>query len=52
MATQHPAPPEVPLARAVRERFVTEVDGVVLKMAATAQGRLSALADQPGTTRE
>ena len=52
MATQHPAPSEVPLARAVRERFVTEVDGVVLKMAATAQGRLSALADQPGTTRE
>ena len=41
-----------PLARSVRQRFVAEVDGVILDMAATAQGRLSALADQPGVARD
>ena len=40
------------LSRAVRERFVAEVDPVVLELAATAQGRLSALAEQTGNVRE
>ena len=52
MASQSTELPAVPLARTTRERFVAEVDGVVLDLAATAQGRLSALADQPGHARE
>ena len=52
MTTQRPATSDSPLSRATRERFVSEVDGVVLGMAATAQGRLSTLADQPGSARD
>ena len=52
MVTQGPPVSSSPLARTVRQRFVAEVDGVILNLAATAQGRLSALADQPGLVRE
>ena len=52
MVTQGPPASSSPLARTVRQRFVAEVDGVILDLAATAQGRLSALADQPGLVRE
>jgi hypothetical protein len=52
MATQGFTAPSSPLSRSTREQFVTEVDGVVLSLAATAQGRLSALADQAGSSRD
>ncbi len=52
MATQGFPAPSSALARTLRQRFVAEVDGVILDLAATAQGRLSALADQPGLVRE
>ena len=52
MATQPPSVPDSNLSRATRERFVAEVDGVILDLVATAQGRLSALADQPGNARD
>ncbi|HWS05500.1 MAG TPA: DUF1631 family protein [Burkholderiaceae bacterium] len=52
MANQGSPAQSPPLSRTVRQRFVAEVDGVILEMAATAQGRLSALADQPGLVRE
>ncbi len=42
----------MPLARSTRERFVAEVDEAVLGMVATIQGRLAALADQPGNARD
>lgn len=52
MATQGFTAPSSPLSRSTREQFVAEVDGVVLSLAATAQGRLSALADQAGNARD
>ncbi len=52
MANQGSPAPSSPLSRTVRQRFVAEVDGLILEMAATAQGRLSALADQPGLVRD
>jgi hypothetical protein len=52
MATQGFTAPSSPLSRSTREQFVAEVDGVVLSLAATAQGRLSALADQAGSSRD
>ncbi len=52
MATQGFTAPSSPLSRSTREQFVAEVDGVVLSLAATAQGRLSALADQTGNARD
>jgi len=52
MATQRPAPPDSRLSRTTRERFVIEVDGVVLDLAATIQGRLSAIAEQPANVRD
>ncbi len=52
MATERPATTDSSRARAVREQFVAELDGAVLELAATVQGRLSALAEQSGTTRE
>lgn len=47
-----PRPAESRLSRTTRERFVTDVDGVVLNLAATVQGRLTAIADQPAGVRE
>jgi hypothetical protein len=52
MVTPGSTAPTSPLSRSVRQRFVAEVDGVILDMAATAQGRLTALADQPGVARD
>ncbi|MBE2261447.1 MAG: DUF1631 domain-containing protein [Burkholderiaceae bacterium] len=52
MSNGRPTASAQSLARATRERFVAEVDAVVLDLAATAQGRLSALAEQPGNVRE
>ena len=52
MATQGFTAPSSPLSRSTREQFVAEVDGVVLSLAATAQGRLTALADQAGSSRD
>ncbi|MGA8393309.1 MAG: DUF1631 family protein, partial [Burkholderiaceae bacterium] len=52
MATQGFTAPSSPLSRSTREQFVAEVDGVVLSLAATAQGRLSAIADQAGSSRD
>ena len=52
MATQGFTTPSSLLSRSTREQFVAEVDGVVLSLAATAQGRLSALADQTGNARD
>lgn len=52
MVTQRPASPDSRLSRTTRERFVIEVDGVVLDLAATIQGRLSAIAEQPANVRD
>lgn len=41
------------LARAARERFATEIDGGIVSLAATVQGRLSTLAEQvTGSVRD
>jgi hypothetical protein len=52
MVTPGSTTPTSPLSRSVRQRFVAEVEGIILDMAATAQGRLTALADQPGVARD
>jgi hypothetical protein len=52
MVTPGSTAPTSPLSRSVRQRFVAEVDGVILDMAAAAQRRLTALADQPGVARD
>ncbi len=51
MSNGRPTAQSQALARATRERFVAEVDPVVLDLAATAQGRLSSLAEQTGNVR-
>ena len=51
MSNGRPTSQSQALARATRERFVAEVDPVVLDLAATAQGRLSSLAEQTGNVR-
>lgn len=47
-----PADPAA-VARSVRKQFATELDGTIVKLAATVQGRLTALCEEPaGTVRE
>jgi hypothetical protein len=52
MATSRRNSSDDVLARTVRERFVSEVESVVIEMAATAQGRLSLLAEQAAGARD
>jgi hypothetical protein len=52
MSTPRPDSPDLRLSRATRDRFVTALDGVVLDLAATVQGRLSVIAEQPSNVRD
>lgn len=52
MTTDRPVAAGLSLLRATRDLFFREFDGLVLEMAATAQGRFTALAEQTGNVRE
>jgi len=52
MAVAPPLGPDARLARQAREQFAAEVEGILIEMAASVQGRLTALADQSGMARD
>ncbi|MGH6627687.1 MAG: DUF1631 family protein, partial [Burkholderiaceae bacterium] len=52
MTVAHALGPDARLARQAREQFVAEIEGILIEMAASVQGRLTALTDQSATTRD